>query len=678
MFAIPSRSRQVLANGFPGPFALPTLPISFLVCNASAPRGYAQHNRNCSTAYMEPLKSYSKTIKHFRLFHTQTDISMRTFTLIALFASLFSHFVQAQTGCPGCSVNVPAGLPADTVYLPALPDGQVGTPYDQDLSFRLPKTTNPVHAIDSTTPPGLTISKFDIVSVDGLPAGMYWQPNKFTFDMSTETDGCVKFCGTPYQSDTFHLVVTLKATVVLFAQEATFPMTLYIAPKVSNTTGFSMSNPEGCGETTVSFTNHIASEGHAGFNYTWDFGDGSPVFNGENPPPHHYNTVGTHVVSYHATIDTVGYVLQSIRVLSGDCSDAIGLGAPDMYLQIFAPNNGPKLYDSSPDVPNISLPYTFPVNLKLDAGNYFLKVMDEDSGLEGSDDLCGSLNFNYLSDDTLVSGGLTVVMSIAHPVDEIYAQDTVVVYPAPTIPALTAPNGVDACVGETDLVLVSSYGSGNQWLLNGNAIAGATDFIYKPTETGYYQARIISQFGCVANSDSIFVEFHELPQQPVWYNHNNSLRLYDTTALPAQYTLQWYKGTNPIPGETGFWYCSMDDGNYGLVVTDVATGCTNSYYNLVQHNANYDCTVGTQSIDNQKIGIVPNPAFETATVHFPASSSDALLRVWDMTGRLLLEDQAPAGSGSYTLDVQALHAGIFTVELLNEGQRYTGKLVVVR
>lgn len=602
---------------------------------------------------------------------------MRTFTLIVLFATIISS-LQAQTGCPGCSVSVPAGLPADTIYLPSLPDGTVGSAYNEDISFRLPKTTNPVHAVDSTTPPGLTISKFEILSVDGLPAGMYWQPNKFTFDMNTETDGCVKFCGTPYESDTFHLVVTLKATVFLLAQEATFPMTLYIAPKVSNTAGFSMTDPEGCGETTVEFTNHIASQGHAGFSYTWDFGDSSPVFTGENPPPHHYNQVGAHVVSYHATVDTVGYILQSIRVLTADCSDALGLGAPDMYLQIFAPGNGPKLFDSSPDIPNISLPYTFPVNLKLGAGNYFLSVWDEDSGLEGSDDLCGSLNFNYLSNDTLVSGGLTVVMNIAHPVDEIYATDTVMVYPEPVAPVVTAPNGAQACAGATNLVLVSSYGSGNQWLMDGNAISGATEFIYKPLETGYYQSRIISQFGCVVNSDSVFVEFHALPEQPVWYNYNNSLRLYDTTALPAHYALQWYKGANPIPGETGFWYCSMSTGNYGLVVTDVTTGCTSSYFNLVQYNPSFDCTVSAQNIDIQTVEITPNPAFETAALRFPVSQNDGQLRVWDMTGRLLQAERIPAGSDSWLLDVSTLNTGVLNVELLNDGVRYVGKLVVVR
>jgi hypothetical protein len=66
-------------------------------------------------------------------------------------------------------------------------------------------------------------------------------------------------------------------------------------------------------------------------------------------------------VSCKTVIDTIGYRLESIRVLQAACSDAFGLGLPDMYIQISAPNNGGLLFDSSPDVPNITLPHTFSV-----------------------------------------------------------------------------------------------------------------------------------------------------------------------------------------------------------------------------------------------------------------------------------------------------------------------------
>lgn len=600
---------------------------------------------------------------------------MRTSTLTIWMTLFFTCLLKAQTGCPGCTVSVPTGLPADTVYLPDLADGTVGSMYNENISFRLPKTTNPVHAIDSTTPPGLNISKFEIVSIDGLPAGMYWQPNKFTFDMNSETDGCIRICGTPYQSDSFELIVTLKATVLFLAQEATFPMSLYIAPKVSNTVGFSMTDPEGCGSTTVTFTNHVPSGGADGFSYEWDLGDGSPIFTGENPPPNTYSEVGLHTISYHATVDTAGYTLESITVLEADCSDALGLGAPDMFLHVAAPNNGGIIFNSSPDVSNISLPYTFPVGLKLGSGNYLLQVWDEDSGLEGSDDDCGSVSFNLLSNGTIEAGGLTVIFNIVHPVEEIFSTDTVIVYPQPIAPALSAPVGLEACAGETDLVLISSYGSGNEWLMDGSTITGATDFIYKPTESGDYQVRIISQYGCVATSEPATVIFNALPTPPVWYNYNNSLRVYDTMALPAQYSLQWYQGNMPIPGETGLWYCSMSTGNYGLVVTDEQTGCTSSYFNLAQYDANFDCTVAVNDIETLPMEIFPNPATTQATILLPGANEPTHVRVWDFTGRLVAEQNLAAGQTSVQLDVQHFPTGLYTIEVLTQGVRSVGKLM---
>ena len=602
---------------------------------------------------------------------------MRTFSLailITLFSPLFS---VAQTGCPGCQTQVPAGLPADTVYLPGLPDGQFGVPYDESISFRLPKTTTPVYALDSITQPGLVISKFEIVAIDGLPAGLHWQPSKSVFDMATETDGCLRICGTPFEHDSFSLIVTLRATIFFLTQEATFPMKLYVAPKVSNTAGFSMADPEGCGTTTVSFTNLLPSGGNPGITYEWDFGDGSPVFTGENPPPHTYTGEGTYEVSCKTVIDTTGYRLENIRVLQAACSDAFGLGLPDMYIQILAPNSGGLLFDSSPDVPNVTLPHTFNAGLLLGNGNYQLRVMDEDSGVEGADDECGTVSFNFLSNDTIVAGGLVVVMNIIHPVEEILSRDTVVVHPMPVAPGLITPNGSAACAGATNLVLVSSYGSGNEWLRNDALISGATDFFYKPTQTGYYQARIISQEGCVSTSDSTLITFYAPPAEPVWYNYNNSLRLYDTTALPNQYALQWYKSSNPIPGETGIWYCSKSNGYYGLVVTDLETGCTSSYFNLVQYNPAYDCTVSTDAPATPGLAVYPNPASGEIYVNVPAAAKEGIVCIYDQIGRQVLTTSW-TDEQRIRLDVSALGEGAYWLEVMGGEYRYSGKVFILR
>ena len=505
--------------------------------------------------------------------------------------------LSAQTGCPGCLVGVPVGLPADTLYLPKLPDGQQGSAYNQDISFRMPKTTTPVAALDSTTPPGLTISSIEILSVDGLPAGMHWEPNQFIFDVANQTDGCIKICGTPTVSDSFTLTVHVKAKVFVIFKEASFPMHLYIAPKISTTDGFSMTNFTGCDSTTVNFTNNIPSNGNAGFQYHWDFGDNT-TFAGENPPAHIYTEPGIYPVHYQVIIDTAGYTVESVTILNVDCVDQLGLGSPDLYLFVNDPN-GTRIYDSSPAVDNTALPFNFPLNIPLTSGNYTLQVIDEDSGLKGGDDDCGTLSFNILSNDTVVAGGLTVVFNIVHPIDTLTATDTVVVYP--------------------------------------------------------------------------------LPAPPVYDMYKNRLRLIDTLHLPAAYSLQWYYGNSPIPGETGFTYCAETEGLYGLLITDLTTGCSSFYAASMLADPAFDCTTGTKDLARLDFGVLPNPATDAALIRLGQSLTDpGQLRVWDAAGRLVFTQALSVGSADIPVDCANWPNGLFLLEVQSGSSRGLARLVLVK
>ncbi len=603
---------------------------------------------------------------------------MRPLHLFSICFSVFCiQLLQAQTGCPGCQTNLPANLPEDTLYLQNIPDGEAGKPYSGDVSFRMPKTTTPVFAIDSVTPPGLTISKIEILSVEGLPQGLFWEPSQWEFQTGTETDGCIKICGTPVLSDSFVLTVRIKATVLFLTQEKTFPMRMYIAPKVSITDGFTLTNYTGCGSAEVTFGNNIPSGGADGFTYNWDFGDGTTSTN-ENPPPHTYDEPGIYTVSYHATVDTAGYTLVGITVLNVECVDQLGLGQPDLYVLIKAPN-GTVLYNTSPAVNNTPLPYTFPIGIPIGEGNYTIFVADEDSGLKGSDDDCGTVPFNILSGDTLTGGGLTVILNIQHPVEEINAVDTVIVYPLPTAPILSAPQGLSTCEGEDSIVLVSSYGAGNQWFMDGQPIPQANEFLYQPNVSGQYQVQIGTPYGCTAISNTANVTIYPQPEAPAFSNLNNSLRLFDTLALPASYSLQWYDEAAPISGETGFRYCATSSGTYGLLVTNLETGCTNFFSQMIVYNPAFDCTVGTNAPATLSIGIFPNPTQDQLQIHLDKPlREEALLRIWDATGRMVRSISLASGSDVFIVRCSDLPSGLFTLEILGTDVHGSAKVVVQR
>jgi hypothetical protein len=444
-----------------------------------------------ATCFFNPPAAFAATYT----FITQPIFMPAMLRILPLFLACFFQTLalSAQVGCPGCVTQVNPAFPADTLYLQPIPDGVIGTAYDQDISFRMPKTTTPVNAVDSTTPAGLPISKLEILGVDGLPPGLFWQPNQFVFETATQTDGCIKICGTPLTSDSFILNVRLKATVFIINQETSFPLKMYVGPKVSITEGFTMQNFSGCAPLTTTFTNNVPSNGQPGFSYKWDFGDGTLSVS-EMPGTHTYTAAGSYPVHYEAIVDTNGYRLESVTILDVDCVDQLGLGTPDLYVQIFDAN-GVLVYDSSPDVENADLPLTLPVGLLLSEQNYTLKVIDEDGGLKGGDDDCGTVSFNRLSGGTLVSGGLTLQLSISHLTDTIRSVDTVTVFAVPTIPVFT--NNLNLlCL--TDTTGFPSDSLQLQWTLAGEDLENGREACFCATESGIYTLYVSNQFGCAS------------------------------------------------------------------------------------------------------------------------------------------------------------------------------------
>ncbi|SEO47306.1 Por secretion system C-terminal sorting domain-containing protein [Mucilaginibacter gossypiicola] len=57
-------------------------------------------------------------------------------------------------------------------------------------------------------------------------------------------------------------------------------------------------------------------------------------------------------------------------------------------------------------------------------------------------------------------------------------------------------------VTQTNNTLNSNFTDGNQWLLNGNVISGATAATYDPVQSGKYQVQVTLANGCVAQSDN--------------------------------------------------------------------------------------------------------------------------------------------------------------------------------
>ncbi len=611
--------------------------------------------------------------------------------LLGLFSTFFFPFfsqkMTAQTGCPGCLVDLPDSLAADTIFLDKLPDGQQNEAYEANISFRLPKSTTPVSANDTTVPAGLPISKIKILSISGLPLGLDWELSKSDFDLATESDGCVRICGAPLEADTFEVLVNLEATVFLLKKQTSFRRILVVHPAVSTTDGFSMTGFEGCGSATVSFQNLAPSGGANGFFYAWNFGNGTTTSD-ENPPAQTYSSTGVFPVSYHALIDTAGHNLLKINVLGLTCKDVgFNPGAlPDLFLLV--KNEADEtVFNSSPDVLNASVPRNFSLDLALEKGkNYTLEVWDEDSSLGGTDDLCGAINFTTdAAGDTLKNGDLRAVLEIFHPTTEIFSTDTVRVFAKPAQPIVSVFPNVRACEGDSIRLASGAQLVDYQWFMDGEKIAGATDSVFWANAEAEYFLVVTTADGCSATSEKVELDFLPRPLVPHFYADQNVLYLTQPANLPATYALFWFYEDSLITNDSDFDLCAFQSGLFALEVEDLATGCRARAELSVEIDPTIDCVSGASEeaiLEPRPFRIFPNPTRGELTFEAKTGwQGPAEIQVWTPNGVRLGHFQVPENSSSETfeLETRGFSSGFFFLKIQRpDGRFWLEKLVLVR
>ncbi|MEM9916535.1 MAG: T9SS type A sorting domain-containing protein [Bacteroidota bacterium] len=591
------------------------------------------------------------------------------FTFCLLGCLLFQNNVLwSQSGCPGCLVNVPDGLPEDTIFLQAIPDGEKGQYYDEDISFRLPKTTTPVAATDPDVPSGVNINEIFIKRITNLPPGLSWEVDRDSYDPGDESDGCMKLCGIPLVTGVYVIDVVIEAKVSILTREASFQIRMEILPKSNSNDGFTILNSTGCGETVASFTNNIPSNGQPGFSYLWDFGNGITSLD-ENPLDQTYTEPGIYVVKYMAFIDTAGYILTNAELISSSCDDTFS--DPDIVLEIKDPND--DLLFKSEEFENTSPPIDVNVNLRIGDGTYQFIATDKDSGLEFGDDECANTSFNRLSNDTLRGNGFTAKLTIIHNVDTVRFQDTIIVYELPLAPVTDADGPTTFCRG--DSVVLSTLTPGVvQWYFNDSLIQGADLPEFVAYEGGNYQVEVTTAEGCQVVSDPLSVLVNELPDLPVFTAERNELLLDENVVLPTNYSLQWLYEGMELPGEVENILCATASGTYDLIVTDLNTGCRNRYARSIAIDPDIDCTVGVGVLGESSLSIFPNPTNGLLNVQLEGLSNVSI-RLYDLLGRQILERSYQADILNETLDLSALQAGIYLLAIEAEGVYRTERIV---
>lgn len=614
--------------------------------------------------------------------------------IVLLMVMTACYTLQAQTGCPGCQLdlvcigNIPQGGPCDTI----LPDAQVGQAYDYDVTFYMP----PVLVGFPGAPGDVRLKRIKIIDVIKEPFGMQWESdrsgsNNEYFPQQGDTVGCLKICGSPLVPGVYFIDVVLEADVnvdivgdVNNVAQVYDSIMMTVLPSAGGASSFTYSPTTGCDTTEIDFETTFPSNNIPGYSYNWDFGNGQ-TSTSETPPTQTYPP-GVYEVAVTTTIDTIGYILESISITATSCNDCIFAGACtglpaenfDPVIEILDnPVSGSPLI-AYPEVPDAFLPVTKTIGGSnainpLQNINYYIKVTDIDSN--NADDDCGIISFNGHTEGTfsVTNGGTTIEITISHTVLEL--KDTVEIeifdFPPSTNVFNLGPSDTICQKDTTIIAVVDDSLFAYQWFNDTTELAGATDTFLIVTQTGdYFVRRTNVLSGCSSYSDTLNIFANLAPPNPVILVNGANL----IASNAGGWTVQWYLDGSPVPGANTNIYEPEASGDYSVEYYNSNTGCgivSNELFFL------YNSIADLSSIFNASV--YPNPNDGRFFLEMDVTSvTDLRIELFDVMGRQHYNERLNNYVGSYRKgfgDVQ-LTAGIYLLKISANGEESMQKIIV--
>ena len=238
------------------------------------------------------------------------------------------------------------------------------------------------------------------------------------------------------------------------------------------------------------------------------------------------------------------------------------------------------------------------------------------------------------------AGNYTVQVTNASGCQATSAPTTVTVNALP-VATVTANGPTSFCPG--DSVQLSAAAPQGNIVWN----TGSTASSIWVKAAGTYSVTV-TDGGCSAVSNTVSVSQLPQPTTPTVYYSNNANLLISS----APQGNQWILNGADIPGADSTTWYPTQNGLYSVRVTN-ASGCISEsdVFNYVN--------IGTGEAALKAVSIYPNPTTGISTIELP--ESEAVIRVYDGIGRLILEGQS--SELRYQIDLTRFASGVYRVSV---------------
>lgn len=223
------------------------------------------------------------------------------------------------------------------------------------------------------------------------------------------------------------------------------------------------------------------------------------------------------------------------------------------------------------------------------------------------------------------------------------------VAPAVTAPVITLDGSNVLCEGQTTATLTSSYAIGNQWFLDGNAIAGETGSSIEVSDGGSYTVVVTSPEGCSAISTPVGITVKPIIPIDITAADtvvcNNEVVNIDLSATGGFVSYFW-----DITGETTSTITAINTGIFTVTGT-TEDGCSS--------------TASIQIINNQQFELnLSSPVFfDDYNVSAQGANDGSIdLTVFDGSGNFTYN----WSNGGTTADLSGLAGGVYSVSVTDE------------